>query len=240
MSDLLPDEREWIANAEAATPATEPLDLIFSSLTPEAKRRVWREFIVCARTAVPELGKRLLEARKTAQIEHELFEEARNDANDLQQEVLRARAEIERLRTPRMFPIQSQRGAKPHPLMIPWAIAELAYSVYSQRYGREQSLEGLAERAGFGPGEMDDFLPDWRERCDALAESRRELQRVEQDYSDCCADRAELRQREEELVELLRDFVAYVRLGYLAGPWPLSQLMAKAEALLKDHSKNHQ
>lgn len=63
-----------------------------------------------------------------------------------------------------MFPIQSERGADPHPLRIPWDVAELAYSVYSARYGRDQSLERMAERGGFGPSEMDMFLPDWRER----------------------------------------------------------------------------
>jgi hypothetical protein len=68
----------------------------------------------------------------------------------------------------KLFPIQSQRGAKPHPLRIPWSVAELAYSVYSGLYGRDQSLERLAERGGFGPGEMDEFLPDWRERCDEI------------------------------------------------------------------------
>lgn len=67
------------------------------------------------------------------------------------------------------FPIQSERGAKPHPLRIPWYVAELAYSVYSARYGRSQSLDELASRGGFGPGEMDMFLPDWRERCDHTA-----------------------------------------------------------------------
>ena len=68
----------------------------------------------------------------------------------------------------RMFPIQSAHGAKPHPTSIPWAIADLAYSVYSARYGKDQSLERMAERGGFSPGEMDDFLPDWRERVAAL------------------------------------------------------------------------
>lgn len=71
-----------------------------------------------------------------------------------------------------MFPIQSQQGVKPHPLSIPWDIAELAYSVYSARYGRSQSLGRLAERGGFGPGEMDLFLPDWRERCEKRQEMR--------------------------------------------------------------------
>ncbi len=66
------------------------------------------------------------------------------------------------------FPIQCQDGAAPHPLSIPWGLAELAYSVYAARYGRQQSLEQLAKRGGFGPLEMDDYLPDWRERCRAV------------------------------------------------------------------------
>lgn len=65
----------------------------------------------------------------------------------------------------RLFPIQSSRFSRPHPLQIPWVIAELAYSVYAGKHGRSQSLEDLAERGGFGPEEMDRFLPDWRERC---------------------------------------------------------------------------
>lgn len=78
----------------------------------------------------------------------------------------------------RQFPIQSQRGAKPHPLSIPWHVAELAYSVYSALYGRGQSLERLAQRGGFGPCEMDNFLPDWRERCDAFKEMKEERDKL--------------------------------------------------------------
>lgn len=65
------------------------------------------------------------------------------------------------------FPIQSsyRKNVKPHPTSIPWFIADLAYSVYSASYGREQSLERLAERGGFGPEEMDEFVPNWRELC---------------------------------------------------------------------------
>lgn len=88
--------------------------------------------------------------------------------------------------TDKLFPIQSQRGAKPHPLQIPWSIAELAYSVYSGEYGRSQTLERLAERGGFGPGEMDVFLPDWREMCSEITrlktenvELRRQLEEME-------------------------------------------------------------
>lgn len=67
-----------------------------------------------------------------------------------------------------MFPIKRQRGAKPHPTKIPWEIADLAYSVYSAWCGDGQSLERLAELGGFGPAEMDEYLPDWRERCSSV------------------------------------------------------------------------
>ncbi len=66
------------------------------------------------------------------------------------------------------FPIIPDRNKNstvaPHPMSISWATAELAYSVYVQRHGDDQSLERMAERGGFGAIEMDMFLPDWRER----------------------------------------------------------------------------
>ena len=70
----------------------------------------------------------------------------------------------------RTFPIQCsyEKGVKPHPMQIPWSVAELAYSSYAARYGTSQSLERLGQRGGFGPGEMDMLLPDWRERCDEI------------------------------------------------------------------------
>lgn len=76
----------------------------------------------------------------------------------------------------KMFPIQRQHryeGAA-YPTQIPWSVADLAYSVYRNRYGAEQSLERLAERGGFGPGEMDEFLPDWRHRCSVITENEAE------------------------------------------------------------------
>ncbi len=66
------------------------------------------------------------------------------------------------------FPIIPDRRrdstVAPHPMKVPWSVAELAYSVYMRRGGGDQSLERLAERGGFGAVEMDMFLPDWRER----------------------------------------------------------------------------
>ena len=70
--------------------------------------------------------------------------------------VMQAIDELERLRAEkRRFPVQ--KGGT-----IPWALAEAAYRVYSAKYGKDQSLERLAERGGFHASEMDIFVPDWR------------------------------------------------------------------------------
>lgn len=84
----------------------------------------------------------------------------------------------------KLFPIQPYSGQwvrekpgrdkGPHPLRIPWSVAELAYSVYS-RGGCSQSLETLASRGGFGAAEMDRYVPDWRERCGEIAKLRAAL-----------------------------------------------------------------
>lgn len=75
----------------------------------------------------------------------------------------------------RMFPIQQERGAAPYPTRIPWSVADRAYSVYSAKYGRSQSLERLAERGGFAPSEMDMFLPGWREEASECVRLRAEV-----------------------------------------------------------------
>ena len=46
-----------------------------------------------------------------------------------------------------MFPLQGAQS-------VPWIFAERAYRYYAQRYGRDQSLERLAERGGFGASEF--------------------------------------------------------------------------------------
>lgn len=99
----------------------------------------------------------------------------------------------------KLFPIQTQRGAEPHPLRIPWSIAELAYSVYAASYGRGQSLERLADRGGFGPDEMDMFLPGWRGMCSELDSLRAELARVTEERN---AARECERAKDERIAEL--------------------------------------
>lgn len=73
--------------------------------------------------------------------------------------------------TARRFPIQGN-GSRRRPGFepagtVPWAVAELAYEAYAARYGRGQSLARMAERGGFGHGEMDTFAPGWRDSFEA-------------------------------------------------------------------------
>ena len=41
---------------------------------------------------------------------------------------------------------------------IPWWLAEIAYEHYAKLYGKQQSLERLAERGGFGRDELVSLL----------------------------------------------------------------------------------
>lgn len=62
------------------------------------------------------------------------------------------------------FPIQQQTepgiGGNVHVPRgeVPWEVADIAYKSYSARYGTSQSLERLAERAGFGWEEFAEHL----------------------------------------------------------------------------------
>jgi len=72
----------------------------------------------------------------------------------------------------KLFPLQTQRGALPGPVQIPWSVAEIAYGKYVSLYGKGQSLERLAERGGFGWAEMDELNPGWREQVSEIANLR--------------------------------------------------------------------
>jgi len=60
----------------------------------------------------------------------------------------------------RRFPLQPTKG-RPAPTSCPWSVADKAYSQYVIGCGRQQSLERLAERGGFGLEEMDRYYPGW-------------------------------------------------------------------------------
>ncbi len=74
----------------------------------------------------------------------------------------------------RMFPLQISRNkdVQPGPLSIPWSVAEKAYGAYAREYGRDQSMERMAERGGFGWCEMDTLYPQWRAEVDEIADLR--------------------------------------------------------------------
>jgi hypothetical protein len=57
------------------------------------------------------------------------------------------------------FPLQTDWDVKPGPVSVPWPVADRAWAAYSARYGRDQSVERLAQRGGFGWGEMDLYFP---------------------------------------------------------------------------------
>lgn len=55
----------------------------------------------------------------------------------------------------RPFPIQADLPSKGKGRStIPWWLAEIAYERYTELYGKEQSLERLGERGGFGREEL--------------------------------------------------------------------------------------
>lgn len=47
---------------------------------------------------------------------------------------------------------------------IPWSLHLEAYDAYCKRYGKQQALiEGWC-RGGFGTGELDEYIPGWRDK----------------------------------------------------------------------------
>ena len=57
----------------------------------------------------------------------------------------------------RTAPVQ---GAKP----ISWETHLLAWEAYDRKWRCGQTAERIAQRGGFAVSEMDEFVPDWRER----------------------------------------------------------------------------
>lgn len=55
----------------------------------------------------------------------------------------------------RPFPIQADYGTGGGKTsFVPWWLAEIAYRQYVSQFGKQQSLERLAERGGFGREEL--------------------------------------------------------------------------------------
>lgn len=63
---------------------------------------------------------------------------------------------------------------------IPWSMHLRAYDAYRKKYGEQKALidlEGSGCRGGFGVGELDDFIPGWR---DEVSEITRLNERLEE------------------------------------------------------------
>lgn len=70
-------------------------------------------------------------------------------------------------------PVQNNRYSIPDKPCAPQVVTARAYEVYRHLYGDSQSLQRLAERGGFGVGELIAFLyahtfpkSEWRDRSD--------------------------------------------------------------------------
>lgn len=64
-------------------------------------------------------------------------------------------------------PTEKRAPVQGYPGGIPWAIHLEAYEVYCKRWGAQPALidlEGRNCRGGFSTGELDDFIPGWRDR----------------------------------------------------------------------------
>jgi hypothetical protein len=84
----------------------------------------------------------------------------------------------ERAQAERWFPIiaaYDRKKQRAHPMRIPWSVAEKAYSVYSARHGKDQSLERMAERGGFHLEEMDEYFPGWEAEASEIGRLRSAL-----------------------------------------------------------------
>lgn len=134
----------------------------------------------------------------------------------------------------KQFPIQRSysKSVTAYRLLIPWSVAELAYSVYASRYGNGQTLERLAERGGFGPEEMDDLLPGWRERCDELASLRAQLADRDKAIAVLAKENRILTlsfQLEEDLANRIDEACKYIAMGQGYTPDGLARLLVDCQ-----------
>lgn len=81
------------------------------------------------------------------------------------------------------FPLQVDRNYdRPGPIAIPWSVAEMAWGMYAQKYGTQQSVERMAQRGGFAWSEMDDLYPEWRTETMELLKLRAELADIKDSF----------------------------------------------------------
>lgn len=84
------------------------------------------------------------------------------------------------------FPVMYSRGDAYGPLTISRQTAELAYSAYTAKYGRGQSLDRIGERGGWHAKELDTFVPEWRNLESESASLRAEIARLQRSIAHLC------------------------------------------------------
>ena len=82
------------------------------------------------------------------------------------------------------FPLQAYDFQSRKPKTIPWRFAEEAYREYAARYGKQQTLERLAERGGFGVEEIIMLLCQRIERIQRHNKALSKLCKVSPDEMD--------------------------------------------------------
>ena len=61
---------------------------------------------------------------------------------------------------------------------IPWVMHPRAFDAYCKRYGKQDALiglEGRGCRGGFGTGELDMFIPGWRDELSEITRLKAEI-----------------------------------------------------------------
>ena len=74
--------------------------------------------------------------------------------------------------TEKMAPVQGW------PQGIPWSLHLEAYAAYSKKWSPQPALidlEGRGCRGGFGTGELDEFIPGWRDKVSEIGKLKAEV-----------------------------------------------------------------
>lgn len=120
-------------------------------------------------------------------------------------------------------PVQGYPGG------IPWAIHLEAYEVYCKRYGSQQALidlEGRNCRGGFSTGELDEFIPGWRER---VAEFGKLKAEVEQLRAQLAAQAPQPIQDEREALRAAQAEAVMPLIGPLLDAWENTDMDTMSE-----------
>lgn len=97
---------------------------------------------------------------------------------------------------------------------IPWELHLEAYSAYCKKYGPQQALIEGGCRGGFATGELDMFIPGWRERASRTAKVETVLRKLVHEWDSWSAGDEPLGdERLENLVEEARTALGFTHSG---------------------------